>query len=358
MRSRRTPPHQKAAHPQEGGSRRQRGATSPQRRAIVPDVTPAATLVALACLATSQGNVRAATIAAHSPVVTAAVKDIDARVAEIKDPAIHAAVIDLLAHPAPTFLRRFPDAPARDAVLHQLQAADLVDATVTAHDLFPPAPGAAFAAAPGNPPGHHHAHPGGLAEHTDFNLTSALALERQYRAAYGVDGIDHDVIIAAAVLHDVFKAWCLQWQDDGTTIAQPQLAGTAAHHPLMLAEALYRKLPTRLVLALAAAHDTNPVVVRGWLRAAQILAGTDAPAVPDAPTFEMAINHLADHDFVLADPAGARVDLALLALADKNHVPASERRWWVNEKLARVPPLRVYDAWLRGGDAAVAEVMQ
>jgi hypothetical protein len=129
--------------------------------------------------------------------------------ATIRDALLRATTEDLLANPAPTFMALHPTRDGRERIREALHAAGLLAADVTVEALFPPLTDAriapqSFLAAPGGTPEHHHAHPGGLALHTAFNVEAALALERLYTTRYGVV-LDHDIVVAASILHDAMK---------------------------------------------------------------------------------------------------------------------------------------------------------
>jgi hypothetical protein len=338
-------------------------------------------LAAFALLAASltwaqEGNERAALLAKDNAQAQRALKLIREKVATIKSPTLRATVLSLLDAPRPTFLTRFADAPARDAVRLALVKEGLLEASVTLEQLFPPLPVTGpvqcFACSPGNPPGKHHGYPGGLAEHTAFNLQSALALEQQYRAQLEITALDHDVLVASSVLHDLLKTWTLQWQADGTTLTQPKVGGTASHHVFIVAEALFRKLDPSLVIALAAAHEPNGAPLISFLRSAAILAGVDPVeagvlvrdsnglAQREVVLPEAAINHLSDHDYVLVDPAEGALREALGRLlsarvTEKKVVATdAELRWEMHRIETHAPGLKLYFALVHGGDAALA----
>lgn len=341
---------------------------------------PPMRLVACLLLATplaaraQDGNARAALLAHTSSSARAALGFIQAELAKLPQGPVRTAARQLVDTPRPTFLDRLATREARDAVRRQLVEAGLLDRGVTLEQLLAPLPeqGAPqpFLAAPGGATGGHHDYPGGLAEHTAFNLAAALALEQDYRARYGVD-LDHPTVVAAAVLHDVFKAWVLQWRADGTQLVQPAVANTASHHPFVVAEALYRKLPADFVVALASAHDPPQGAsydrLVGYLRAAALLAGVDAVAagvlardgeswkLARPPAIEAGLNHLSDHDYVVTDPAGGVVDGVLdrLLLAADPTLDDAARRWERYRVEAAVPGMRLYALWRAGGDEAV-----
>ncbi|HYV49136.1 MAG TPA: hypothetical protein VFA20_29955 [Myxococcaceae bacterium] len=317
-----------------------------------------------------EGNARAEAIAQASPNAKAALAFIESQIAQLRDPTLRAAVKAMVSNPAPTFMARWPDAAARAKAHAALVKEGLLDPAHTAPDaLFPPladpskAP-QSFLAAPGGGTGGHHSYPGGLAEHTAFNLQSALDLEANYRKRYGITDLDHDLVIAAPILHDLMKAWCLQWKADGTELEQATIANTASHHIFILAEALHRGLSAELVVAVAAAHDPPHLAeekVAGFLRAAAILAGVDPQQrrlTAHGASIEAEINHLADHDFVISEPIERVVLETLGEIAGPPGMPAAERRWRALEAQSRVSSLAIYAALRARGAPAVRELLR
>lgn len=176
-----------------------------------------------------------------------------------------------------------------------------------------------FASAPGGPyEGGHHAHPGGLAVHTQVNLFIAQQYESAYTRFYGAEGIEADVLIAGTIWHDVGKPSVFQWKEDGSTLGEARIAGTGAHHVYGIAEAIHRGMPPLLVLAIAAAHspadDNGMAALDGYLRAAEIVAGKPSGVTAALKRrLEPFLNHFADGDWRYTGMAQARVVDALRA---------------------------------------------
>lgn len=307
-------------------------------------------------LAVGAGNARAERIAQSSKHTQDAMAVIEKAARSIRDPAIKRAVLDLLAKPAPTFLGAWPGEDGRDEARQALVDTGLIDAAVTTSALLPPTATLSFRAAPGGIIAKHHGHPGGLAVHTAVNLQSARALAAEYRTRYGVK-IDEDIVIASTILHDAMKAWTLQFDASGALTEQPLVAGTSSHHPFIVAEAMYRNLPADLVVAIAAAHEPpgmdKGAKVAAFIRAGALLAKKDASAALGAllnARIEASINHLSDHDYVLADPAYASVDAALEACGITD-------RWQKHELLAHIPGMTLYGALSTGGIEALKKLL-
>jgi hypothetical protein len=174
--------------------------------------------------------------------------------------------------------------------------------------------------APGSVFEGHHSHPGGLAIHVAFNLSSFLSFADNYRRVYGSSAgatglptivpsgapspapavsdvpISQDLAILAPLWHDWGKVIVFQWNGDGSEFAERSFGGngktdkygasgdskTGAHHIIGLAETMKRGLPPELVVTQASAHSVpsggNEYKVVNWLRAAAILAEVDPVA--------------------------------------------------------------------------------
>jgi hypothetical protein len=174
--------------------------------------------------------------------------------------------------------------------------------------------------APGSVFEGHHSHPGGLAIHVAFNLSSFLSFADNYRRVYGSSGgatglptvvqpgrpsptpaasdvpISQDLAILAPLWHDWGKVIVFQWNGDGSELAERSFGGngktdkygapgdskTGAHHIIGLAETMKRGLPPEFVITQASAHSVpsggNEYKVVNWLRAAAIMADADPVA--------------------------------------------------------------------------------
>ena len=329
------------------------------------------------CARAQEGNAKAIELAKANLNAKMSFEFLVATAKTIGDPQLRSVTLAMLENPAPTFFARYPDAASREDARKSLIAAGLIDAAVTVEQLFPPIADPAkaplpFWAAAGSITRGHHDNPGGLAEHTAFNLQVALALEKNYRTRYDIRSLHRDALIAAPILHDVMKPWILQWKKDGSLLSQPVIGGTSSHHPYGVAEAIHRGLPADFVVTLAAAHNppgTEPKMVVAFLRAAAILAGVDPVEkgllakngdsweLARLPSIEGTIHHLSDQEWVIGDPSSTSVEEALerLARADAagKSLSAAHVRWMANRVKSRVPPQRLYQALRTGGDAAL-----
>jgi 7,8-dihydroneopterin 2',3'-cyclic phosphate phosphodiesterase len=103
-------------------------------------------------------------------------------------------------------------------------------------------------------PKHHHAYPGGLIDHTYGVLQVAIKLYENYSRYFE---LDKDLIIAGAILHDIFKYY--QYEPDPITGGyRPRQDWYLAHDFAIVAELAHRKAPDRLIRAISEVHGTVP----------------------------------------------------------------------------------------------------
>ena len=222
-------------------------------------------------------NMTPGEMADRSQYVMAAWKYLQDAAAEIGNPGLRAAVLDIMKNPAPLLAEG--DAKA---IMAELKGQGLLAQDAKA--VFPtcastkksPQP---FYTAPGSGWNSHHIYPGGLVTHTALNVASCKALYDNYADMFGLK-LDRDVVLASQLLHDLHKPWVFQWQADGTCRKEKPLAATGEHHVLSIAESLRRGLSPELCVAQACAHDhpgaaASEQLVVGWLKAAAVINGKD-----------------------------------------------------------------------------------
>ncbi len=105
-------------------------------------------------------------------------------------------------------------------------------------------------------PRKHHAYPGGLLEHTlsvtRISMNIAKALSETYDLL-----IDLDLVIAAAILHDLFKYYQYEW-DPAIEAYRPRTDWYLSHDFAMVAELSLRHAPDKLIRAIAEVHGNVP----------------------------------------------------------------------------------------------------
>ncbi|MBC5815820.1 MAG: hypothetical protein GIW97_04685 [Candidatus Eremiobacteraeota bacterium] len=286
----------------------------------------------------------------------------------------------LLMNPVPHYAIRLRAASARDALRQDLLAAGFIDKS-DAIDAFMPTETddfstarQVFIATPGSAQDSHHAYPGGLVMHELFNAQSAIALADNYNREYfgGQKTVSRDIVVAAALYHDVMKTVVFQWGADGKLSFEPNIAGTGAHHVLSAAEAIARGHDAHFVTVVLSAHAApslgDEVKVVAWARAAAMVAGVDPVdygllkrkgdgfELASIPPIEAFINNLSDHDYVLSVHAmhevAPRVDSAIAA----GGVPEPQRLWHRNALLANTSAIALYQTLAKGERAFRTQV--
>ncbi|HIQ24255.1 MAG TPA: HDIG domain-containing protein [Pyrodictium delaneyi] len=105
-------------------------------------------------------------------------------------------------------------------------------------------------------PKKHHAYPGGLLDHTLGVTEIAEKLIDVYTGIYGAN-VDRDLVIAAALLHDLFKYY--QYERDPLTGGyRPRSDWYFSHDFAMVAELSVRGAPDKLIRVVAETHGTVP----------------------------------------------------------------------------------------------------
>ncbi|MDE2480693.1 MAG: hypothetical protein KGN02_00710 [bacterium] len=327
----------------------------------------------------SAPNARAAHIAAGSPFVARRYAEIRALAASLGDASLRENVVELLEHPEPRFMRRYPTEAARVELRDALAREGFVAVDAPVAGIFPPvgAHGIAqpFWSAPGSDTNGHHSYPGGLCAHELFNARMGEQFAQTYDRQYfdGRRDVDRDLAIAAALYHDIMKTVVFQYRADGTFLDELSIGATGGHHCLSGAEAIVRGHDARFVTVLLSAHaapslgDEAKVVT--WCRAAAMIAGVDPVefglvrrtadgfALAALAPIEAFVNHLSDHDYVLAIHAAHEVRPQLARVAPRfgvNVGDAAALNWWRLRVCSEHSEIALYGALTRGDDAFVA----
>ena len=122
----------------------------------------------------------------------------------------------------------------------------------------------------------------------------ADAYTQNYRQVFGVP-INRDVSVVGLLVHEYPKVWLYQWQEDGTWLEEPRTVYDDtwhAHCIYVTAELMHRRFDSRIVMAMAAAHQLSALnasmdgrrVVTNWvgldrvahfIKAAGVMANVD-----------------------------------------------------------------------------------
>jgi hypothetical protein len=342
------------------------------------------------------GNQAAMGIAQKSNLISRAKEQIYALAQSISDSSIRSATLSVLDTPAPTYQLKSPSDNDKQQVRQELLAAGLIPDATTVQGIFPPVadgntPAQPIWSAPGSTYGGHHSYPGGLIVHEWVNTTLAKAFNDIYEAAYGVvsnpAAINPSISLAAPLWHDIHKTVVMQWNPDGSELAEQTIADTGAHHPISGAEAIVRGMPADFVIAQLSAHDApsnsmdtvtsaTPILsgyhrLVNYVQAAAIIARIDPVAAgllvknsdgsfslkQDPPRYEGYINHLSDHDFLLTgDSAGLMIKTLQQIAGDYGIDPMNQTprfNLFRNLVFSQIADMRLYGAMTVGGVAAV-----
>jgi len=99
---------------------------------------------------------------------------------------------------------------------------------------------------------HHHSYPGGYIEHVVSTVNIALALCTSVEKVYH-GKVNHDVLIAGVLLHDIFKPVTYVVNDDGSYGAS-RLADYMDHLSIATAELVRRGFPLEVIHVVTAHH--------------------------------------------------------------------------------------------------------
>lgn len=324
----------------------------------------------------SAANTRAAQIATASPFIRVLTAQAMSLAQSIGDSTLRSDVVALLLNPAPRYIRRYRTPESRVALRDALARAGFVATDAPVEGIVPPVSETGLAqpfwSAPGSDTRGHHSYPGGLCAHELFNARMATQFAQTYDRQYldSTHGVSTDIAIAAAFYHDIMKAAVFQYRDDGTFFDELQIAGTGGHHCLSGAEAIAHGHSARFVTVLLSAHaapslgDEAKVVT--WCRAAAMIAGVDPVeygllkkerdgyALAQPPPVEAFVNHLSDHDYVLAIHAARAVRPMLDALAPQFGVAVTDvgaLNWWKLRICSHVSEIALYHELTKSEDA-------
>ena len=323
---------------------------------------------------------KAIAIAKSSKIIMSSFMEMMAMVRSMQSAALRHDLFVLLEDPVPKYAVRLRDTSAREALRQSLLQAGFIE-RIDAIDAFLPNSANDFSSAlqpfistAGSAQDSHHAYPGGLVVHELFNARSAIALAQNYDHQYfgGRTTINRDVVIAAALYHDVMKTVVFQWNDDGRLSVEPNVAGTGAHHILSAAEAIARGHDARFVTVVLSAHAApslgDELKVVAWARAAAMVAGVDpvdfglikrkgdAFELAAVPPIEAFISNLSDHDYVLSVHAVHEVAPRVDALIAAAGITENQRLWHRNALLANATAIGLYQTLATGEKAFRARV--
>ncbi len=148
--------------------------------------------------------------------------------------------------------RRIKDSGLRNLVVDLLREPRITFANVEPRISFEESPAA---------PKAHHSYPGGLIDHTLGVTRIARGIAESVGDLYGMD-VDMDIVIAAALLHDIFKYY--QYERDPVTGGfRAREDWYLAHDFALTAELTKRGAPDKLIRACVEVHGIYGNVLEG-----------------------------------------------------------------------------------------------
>ncbi|MCE5287269.1 MAG: TAT (twin-arginine translocation) pathway signal sequence [Pelosinus sp.] len=328
-------------------------------------------------------SMSAVSMAEHSKVIMDNYDFLLKTANELSSADLRSKVTDYLKNPVPSLMAQYQTDEQKEKLKSALNAAGYIKVGAKTEEFLPaladnkkaPQP---FYAAPGSGYQSHHAYPGGLVTHVAVNTKVALGIYNAYKDVFGFK-LDRDIIVASELMHDMNKPWVFQWQQDGASTPEFQIAGTGAHHILSIAEAMYRGFPKELIVAIACAHTapSSPAEeqqVVDWLKAAAIIAGKDPLALgvldsegktlPQPRWMEGFVTHLGDHDFVLTGPMNGWMTKELEKIAQSEYgmneaeLKTAKFYHFRDYVYSQLTTERLYSMWVSQGEAELIRTIQ
>ncbi|MBL8581491.1 MAG: hypothetical protein JNL61_04580 [Rhizobiaceae bacterium] len=316
--------------------------------------------------------------------------------ASLEDDGYRRLMTECIARPTVTFLEMYPTDQDRRRLFDEMVKLGFFNAADDPDHVFPRGhlKPQSYLTAPSSHNDFYNAFPGGLALTVAFNIRMADAYTQNYRQTYGLP-VNRDLAVAALLVHEYPKVWLYQWQKDGSWLEEPRTVYDDtwhAHCIYVTAELMHRRFDSRIVMAMAAAHQLSALeasmdgrnVVAKWrglervahfIKAAAVLAQVDpvdygllehrnGDLVLAPQPAEQWVTHLADMNWPYA-MGGAHLythellkqtaadDLGL-AGPDLDGLPFNQLKNYVWSQLGQIP---LYEILVREGHEAARKTI-
>jgi len=200
-------------------------------------------------------------MARSSLLVTSAYSELLRVASSLEDPRYRRMMTECLTKPRITFLELYPADDDRRKVLREMVRLGFFNSEDSVDEIFPPnhLTPQTYLTAPSSHNDFYNAHPGGLAVTVAYNIRMGEAYTANYRQMFGLP-INRDLPSAALCIHEYPKVWLYQWQKDGTWLEEPRTVYDDtwhAHCIFATAELMHRRFDSRIVMAMAAAHQLS-----------------------------------------------------------------------------------------------------
>lgn len=200
-------------------------------------------------------------MARASRLVSAAYNELLQVAASLEDDSYRRLMTECLSKPQVTFLEMYPSDDDRKKLFDEMvklgffSKEDDPDHVWPAGHMNPQT----YLTAASSHNNFYNAHPGGLALTVAYNVRTADAYSVNYRQMFGLP-INRDLPAAALCVHEYPKVWLYQWLEDGSWLEEPRTVYDDtwhAHCIYVTAELMYRRFDSRIVMAMAAAHQLS-----------------------------------------------------------------------------------------------------
>jgi hypothetical protein len=181
--------------------------------------------------------------------------------ASLEDPEYRRLMTECIVAPKVSFLEMYPSDADRKKLFAEMVKLGFFNREDDPDHVWPRGhmEPQTYLTAPSSHNDFYNAHPGGLAVTVAYNIRMADAYTQNYRQMYGLP-INRDLPVASLLVHEYPKVWLYQWQNDGTWLEEPRTVYDDtwhAHCIYVTAELMYRRFDSRIVMAMAAAHQLS-----------------------------------------------------------------------------------------------------
>jgi hypothetical protein len=200
-------------------------------------------------------------IAQSSRLVTSAYNELLSVAASLENVDYRRLMTECIAQPRVTFLELYPSDADRRRIFDEMVRLGFFNGADHPDEVFPPGHLApqTYLTAPSSHNDFYNAHPGGLAVTVAYNVRMADAYTVNYRHQLGLP-LNRDLPAAALCVHEYPKVWLYQWQGDGSWLEEPRTVYDDtwhAHCIFVTAELIHRRFDSRIVAAMATAHQLS-----------------------------------------------------------------------------------------------------
>jgi len=211
--------------------------------------------------------------------------------ASLEDPGYRRLMTECTVDPKVTFLEMYPSDQDRRRLFDEMVTLGFFNAGDDPDHVWPQGhmTPQTYLTAPSSHNDFYNAHPGGLALTVAYNIRMADAYTKNYQQVYGLP-INRDLPVASLLVHEYPKVWLYQWLDDGSWLEEPRTVYDDtwhAHCIYVTAELMHRRFDSRIVMAMAAAHQLSMLdasmdgrrVVTNWIGLERVAHFIKAAAV-------------------------------------------------------------------------------